>query len=149
MRKILIKNDLDELSAAAAGLFVAVALESIALRGSFSVALAGGSTPRALYSLLASDKYRQKVNWSKVNFFFGDERNVPADSDESNYRMANETFLSPLRIHPSSVHRWQTELGPSEAAADSGKSPYPVRLRRIVFQSSDNLFRAADIVPSW
>src|SRR5688572_3025880 len=73
MRKILIKSNLDELSEAAAGLFVAIAIESIAMRGKFSVALAGGSTPRALYSVLASDKYKKKVKWSQVTFFFGDE----------------------------------------------------------------------------
>ena len=118
MRKILIKNNLDEVSEAAAGLFVAMAIESIAMRGKFSVALAGGSTPRALYSLLASEKYRNKVQWPKLRFFFGDERNVPPDSSESNYRMANETLLAPLGIASKTVHRWKTELGPQEAASE-------------------------------
>ena len=118
MRKILIKNNLDELSEAAAGLFVAIAIESIAMRGKFSVALAGGSTPRAFYSLLGSDKYKEKVKWSKVTFFFSDERNVLPDSDDSNYRMANETLLAPLGINAKKVHRWKTELDPSEAAAE-------------------------------
>jgi 6-phosphogluconolactonase len=124
VRKVLIKNNLDELGDAAAGLFVAIAIESIAMRGKFSVALAGGATPRALYSLLGSDKYKKKVNWSKVTFFFGDERNVPADADDSNYRMANETLLAPLGINAKKVHRWKTELEPTESAAD-----YETRLR--------------------
>ena len=118
MRKVLIKSSLDELGTAAAGLFVAIALESIALRGAFSVALAGGATPRALYSLLGSDKYRQKVNWSKADFYFGDERNVSPDAVDSNYRMANETLLSPLGIRATKVHPWKTELGPVEAASE-------------------------------
>ena len=118
MRKVLIKNNLEEVSEAAAGLFVAMAIESIATRGKFSVALAGGSTPRALYSLLASEKYRNKVQWPKLSFFFGDERNVPPDSSESNFRMANENLLAPLGIASKTVHRWKTELNPPEAASE-------------------------------
>lgn len=117
-QKILIKNDLDEISEAAAGLFVAIAIEAVATRGKFSVALAGGSTPRALYSLLASEKYREKIKWSKVRFFFGDERNVPPDSTESNYRMANETLFTPLGVDAKTVHRWKTELDPPDAASE-------------------------------
>ena len=120
-QKILIKSDLDEISEAAAGLFVAIAIESVSTRGKFSVALAGGSTPRVLYTLLASDKYRGKINWSKVRFFFGDERNVPPDSADSNYRMANETLFAPLGIRANTVYRWKTELDPNEAAAEYDK----------------------------
>ena len=118
MQRVLIKNNLDELTTAAVGLFIATAIESIAMRGKFSVALAGGSTPRAAYSQLASDTYREKVDWSKVTFFIGDERNVSPDSDESNYRMANETLFAPLGINSKKVHPWKTELDPSEAAAE-------------------------------
>ncbi|HKP68041.1 MAG TPA: 6-phosphogluconolactonase [Pyrinomonadaceae bacterium] len=118
MRQILRKSNVEELNKAAAGLFVAAAIESVALRGKFSVALSGGSTPRALYTLLASDNYRNKIDWSKTTIFFGDERNVPPDSHESNYRMADETLLTPLKIRTRNVNRWKTERGPVEAAAD-------------------------------
>lgn len=118
VRKILIRNNVDELNTTAAGLVIAIALESIELRGKFSIALAGGSTPRSLYTLLASDNYRKKIDWSKVTFFFGDERNVPPDSDESNFRMANESLLSPLGIRSTKVNRWKTELEPVNAAAE-------------------------------
>ena len=118
VRTIQIKNNIQELSDTAAAMFVATARDIIAKRGSFSVALAGGSTPRELYSLLASTHYRDKVDWSKLIFFFGDERNVPPDSPESNYRMANETLLSPLGIDTANVHHWLTELPTQQAAEE-------------------------------
>ncbi len=122
---IKVVKDANALSAVAANLFVDIARNSITLNGSFTVVLAGGSTPRKLYSLLASDHYRHELDWKKVTFFFGDERHVPPDSDQSNYRMANETFLSPLNIAPENVHRWQAELADSSDAADK----YEAKLR--------------------
>ncbi len=113
---LLIKKDLNELSFHAADLFVKIANESITKHGSCSIALAGGSTPHRLYELLASE-YRTAVSWNNVSFFFGDERNVPADSAESNYRMANETLLLPLGIDPRSVYRWRTEIARVERTA--------------------------------
>ncbi|PYT01104.1 MAG: 6-phosphogluconolactonase [Acidobacteria bacterium] len=102
----------------ASGLFVRIANEAISARGSFSVALAGGSTPRHLYSLLSSTDYNSKVEWSRVEFFFGDERHVPPDSDQSNYRMAKETLLDPLNISSNQIHRWQSERANAADAAD-------------------------------
>src|SRR5687768_2516195 len=95
-REIIVKKDPADLSAYAAELFVSIAVEAIRARGRFSVALSGGSTPRELYSLLSTDSYRSALDWSRVLFFFGDERNVPPDSPDSNFRMANETLLGQL-----------------------------------------------------
>jgi 6-phosphogluconolactonase len=117
-RDIKVVKNADALSSLAANLFVDLARESIAIRGSFTVALAGGSTPRKLYSLLASQRYRNEFDWKRVSFFFGDERHVPPDSDESNYRMANETLLAPLNIIPENVHRWHAEFPDSSLAAE-------------------------------
>ena len=117
MRTILIKKNAVELAVTAAEAFVEIAHAAIAERGKFSVALSGGSTPAALYSLLAGE-YRNRIPWNKALFFFGDERNVPPDSPESNYRMASETLLEPLGIEGPAVIRWQTELGATEAAAE-------------------------------
>src|SRR6187401_1587748 len=117
MRQILIKQNLDELSKAAVDQFVQIANRSIVAHGSFSVALAGGSTPHHIYSLLASENHRLKLDWSRVDFFFSDERHVSPDSDQSNYRMANETLLEPLNITASRVHRWQSELPDANEAA--------------------------------
>ena len=116
MYQILIKRDLEELSSAAADLFSRIANESIDRKGFFSVALSGGTTPRSLFSLLASDRYRDTIDWSKVKIFFGDERTVPPDSPESNYRMARETLLDPLGIPEENVYPWQTGLDPNDAA---------------------------------
>jgi 6-phosphogluconolactonase len=117
-REIKVAKNADALSSLAANLFVDLARESITVRGSFTVALAGGTTPRKLYSLLASQRYRHELDWKRVSFFFGDERHVPPDSEESNYRMANETLLAPLGIIPENVHRWQAELSDTSLIAE-------------------------------
>src|SRR5580704_18504573 len=76
--------------------FVEAAATAIRERHRFAVALAGGSTPKATYALLASAPYRERVEWSAVRFFFGDERCVPPADPESNYGMAHDTMLGPL-----------------------------------------------------
>ncbi|MBN2359978.1 MAG: 6-phosphogluconolactonase [Deltaproteobacteria bacterium] len=87
------------------------------LRGRFRLALAGGSTPRPLYRHLAAGDGLPAVDWSKVDFFFGDERCVPPDHADSNYRMAHETLLGRLPIRPAQVHRIIGEDDPRAAAA--------------------------------
>jgi 6-phosphogluconolactonase len=111
---LLVYETLDELAEAAARDFVFRAEAAINERGRFAVALAGGSTPKGTYEALARD-YADKPDWSKVHVFFGDERTVHPDHEDSNYRMVRETLLS--RITVSSVHRMRCELPPSEAAA--------------------------------
>jgi 6-phosphogluconolactonase len=101
------------LAGAAAGEFAARAAEAIEERGRFTVVLAGGSTPKATYDVLARD-YAGQIDWSKVHVFFGDERSVPPDDDDSNYKMAREALLDHVPI--GSVHRMQGELPPDEAA---------------------------------
>jgi len=103
----------EELSRAAAGEFAAKVGEAIEERGRFAVVLAGGSTPKAMYEVLARD-YVGRIDWSRVHVFFGDERTVPPDHDDSNYRMANETLLDHVSV--GSVHRMRGELPPDEAA---------------------------------
>ncbi len=102
---------------ALADYFVARAEAAVAARGRFVVALSGGSSPRRLYELLTTADYRAQVAWERVFFFFGDERNVPADSPESNYRMAKTALLDPLAIAPAHVFAYDTRLPPAEAAA--------------------------------
>jgi 6-phosphogluconolactonase len=106
-------DDPEELARAAASEFAARAVEAIGERGRFAVVLAGGSTPRATYEILARD-YRDEVDWKDVHVFFGDERSVPPDHDDSNYKMARESLLDHVSI--GSVHRMQGELPPDEAA---------------------------------
>lgn len=107
-------EDKKQLAEAAARDFAKKAADSIASSGRFAVALAGGSTPKAAYELLASE-YTDEVDWSNVHVFFGDERSVPPEDDDSNYRMAREALLDHVPV--GSVRRMKGELLPDEAAA--------------------------------
>jgi 6-phosphogluconolactonase len=106
----------DEVLNALADHFVKIAGESIAARGKFSVALSGGSSPKKLYELLASTSYADSIDWAKVFFFFGDERNVPQDDAESNYLMAKKALFDPLYIEADNIYAVDTTLTPNEAA---------------------------------
>jgi 6-phosphogluconolactonase len=110
-------NSADEVLTALADYFVKVATESIAAKSKFTVALSGGSSPKKLYELLASTSYADQVDWEKVYFFFGDERNVPQDHKDSNYLMAKKALFDPLLISPANVFPVDTTFEPAEAAA--------------------------------
>lgn len=105
----------------AAERIVRIAQESIALDGRFSIALSGGSTPKMLFELLATEPYRSRIDWTKVEIFFGDERCVPPDHRESNYRMAREALLSKVPIPGDNVYRMRGEIDPQEAAKEYGE----------------------------
>ncbi len=126
---LLVHEDAERLAEAAARDFAAEAESAIGGRGSFAVALAGGSTPKATYEILASD-YADRLDWGRVHVFFGDERTVPPDHEDSNYRMAREALLS--RVPVGSVHRMRGELPPAEAAA-----AYEEELREFFGASED------------
>src|SRR6267378_7227731 len=96
-RDIRILETAEEVARAAADSFTDIALASIAAEGRFSVALSGGSTPRRTYQLLASAEYRNRIDWSKVHIFFGDERCVPQTNADSNYRMVEEEMIYRLQ----------------------------------------------------
>lgn len=115
--EIKIVPDSAALNRVAAQEFKSLAESAIAARGRFSVALSGGNTPRSIYSLLAQE-YKTALPWSKIHFFFGDERSVPPDHPDSNYRMANEALLSHVPIPPENVHRILAELDPEPAAQE-------------------------------
>jgi len=108
--------DAEAMYAAAAEAFVACARDAIAARGRFAVALAGGGTPKPLYERLARAPYRERLDWSRVEVFFGDERCVPPDSPRSNYRMADQALLSRVPLPPANVHRLHGEDAPALAA---------------------------------
>ncbi|MDB5333015.1 MAG: pgl, partial [Phycisphaerales bacterium] len=97
-REIKVVPDMTELVREAADRVTDAAKWAIAEKGSFSIALSGGHTPEGLYKLLASEPYRSAIDWGKVEIYFGDERCVPPDSDQSNFRMANEALLSKVPI---------------------------------------------------
>jgi 6-phosphogluconolactonase len=103
--KVRIFEDAAKVAEAAANRFIELGREAVSERGRFTVALAGGSTPKQAYRLLASAPFRQQLDWSKVHIFFGDERSVPPDDIESNYRMANEALLSHVGLPLENIHR--------------------------------------------
>jgi len=96
--------------------FVRLAQESVAAQGRFTVALAGGSTPKAAYALLTSAAYHDRVPWQQIDFFWGDERHVPPDHADSNYRMAYEAMLSKVTVPSAHVHRVVAEKEAQQAA---------------------------------
>ncbi len=118
-RELHILAGTNELFRRGAEEFVRAAKDSLEDRGVFNVALSGGSTPRGLFSLLVSDEaLRAQVQWKKTNFFWGDERHVPPDHPDSNFRMAQETLLSKLSIDPKRIWRIKGEIEDTDAAAE-------------------------------
>lgn len=109
-------KDNDALSAAAVEIFILAGADAVNAHGHFLVALSGGSTPSEMYRLLASDPYRDRVDWKKTFFFWGDERCVPPDYEGSNYRQALNTFLSKIPIPDENILRIKGEMEPAEAA---------------------------------
>ncbi len=115
--EVRVYKDLNALSNAAANLVLDCALASIEARGRFIFALSGGFTPKQLFSFFAADPWRRKLPWSKTHLFWVDERCVPPDHSESNYRLARDTFLDYLTLLPTQVHRITGEDGPDKAAS--------------------------------
>jgi 6-phosphogluconolactonase len=129
--ELQVYRDADALAHALAELFVTTGNIAMADRGSFSVALSGGNTPRAAYELLGKEPLIDQISWSDVFIYFGDERCVPPSDEQSNYRMAEKAFLSAIPIPPANVHRIAGEIDPGHAAneyasllrADLGNAP--------------------------
>ncbi|NWF71311.1 MAG: 6-phosphogluconolactonase [Chloroflexi bacterium] len=118
MSNVHIFPNVEALIHAAADEFVRRASESIAARERFAVALSGGSTPHALYTLLASAVYAQKIDWARTHIFWGDERCVPPDHPDSNYRLAHETLLAHVPLPPRNIYRMRGEIDPAAAAEE-------------------------------
>jgi 6-phosphogluconolactonase len=111
---IVVAADVDGLARAAADRVSVLAQDAIAARGRFRIALAGGSTPRALYGRLAAGR---DIDWTRTDVFFGDERTVPPEDPQSNFRMARETLLVPSGLPPENVRRMRGEDPDLDAAA--------------------------------
>ena len=97
--------------------FCRCAAAAIAARNRFCVALSGGNTPRAVYSLLAATQ-KNLLLWDKIYIFFGDERHVPPEHPDSNYRMANESLLSQVPLPQKNIYRVRAELDAKLAAQE-------------------------------
>ncbi len=122
--EVKVFEDPERVARAAASRFAELAREAVAERGLFTVALAGGSTPRRVYELLAGEDFRERIDWRSVHVFFGDERAVPADHADSNYRMASESLLSRVPVPEKNIHRIE---GVGDAAANA--SDYESEMR--------------------
>jgi 6-phosphogluconolactonase len=138
--EVIVCRDIADLEERAAENFAVLAGKAPGPSGRFSVALSGGSTPKGLYSLLASSRYGDRVPWSRVHLFWGDERCVPPDHPESNYRMVREVLLSKIAIPAENVHRMAGEKEPDIAAAE-----YEAELKRF-FRLSPGALPRFDLI---
>lgn len=123
MTRFTVLPNADAVAAEAADRFVAVARDAIEERGAFRVALSGGGTPKQVYPLILEPGRRDEVDWSRVDFFWGDERAVPPDHPESNFGVAYGMLISQLPdVRPERIHRMQAEAPDLDAAALSYES---------------------------
>jgi 6-phosphogluconolactonase len=112
--------------------------------GKLRIALSGGSTPKALFQLLATDEYSKRVPWQRVHLFWGDERFVPPDDHESNYGMTRATLLSKVPVPDTNIHPIPTDGTPEDAAARYGGG---VGLRRS--RTDGRRCASPSAIPSW
>jgi len=117
MPKIEVRPTPEQVAEAAAEKVVAAAKLALGAQETFSLCLAGGSTPKALYEQLADNAWRGDIEWNRIEVFFGDERCVPPDHADSNYKMAKDALLEHVPIPGDNVYRMKGELDPHEAAA--------------------------------
>jgi 6-phosphogluconolactonase len=139
----------DKVITGLADFFVATVNASIKEKGSCTIVLSGGNSPKKLHELLTSPAYSIKVDWSKIYFFFGDERNVPFTDKDNNGLMAKQTLFDPLHIDESKIFYINTSLNPGEAAADYAKriqlhfDKKPVQFDLVLLGLGDNAHTAS------
>jgi 6-phosphogluconolactonase len=139
--QLRIEPDVQSISRAAASEFAAMSAQAISSRGQFNVVLSGGSTPKHMHRLLSAEpEFRNHIDWKNVNFFWGDERHVPPDHPDSNYLMARETLLKPLKISDVQIHRIRSEVEASVAAEEYEN------LLRIFFSLQADQFPVFDLI---
>jgi 6-phosphogluconolactonase len=112
-------ENVDALSQGVLDELLRILKDSIEKRGRFVIGMGGGRTPAKMYELWSQPKIASAVPWSQVHMFWGDERYVPANDPQSNYRMARETLISSVPIPAANVHPVPTEVAPQEACAEA------------------------------
>ena len=127
--RVIVVRDPAELAEKAAALVAEKCREAVSLRKRFDLAVAGGSTPRAMYEKLST---RDDVAWRSVHVWFGDERAVPIDHDDSNYRMVKESLLERTPIPSANVHRMEADEADLDAAAAAYSGALPEHLDLII-----------------
>ena len=116
-----IYKDNEELSHAVAEWIVDHIVETLKKRDRFTWVLSGGNTPKALYELLAASPFREKIEWGKLHFFWGDERAVPFEDPRNNAKMAFDTLLNHVQVPASQIHIMRTDIPPEQSAAEYEK----------------------------
>jgi 6-phosphogluconolactonase len=114
---LTVYKDIDELSQQVADWITKFISDTLKSKDRFTIALSGGSTPKKLFSLLASEAYRDKIDWSKLHIFWGDERFVPFTDDRNNAKMAFDVLLTHVPVPEKQVHIMQTGTQPASSAA--------------------------------
>ncbi len=108
-KEIQILDSAFSVSETAALHFIRICNASTKANGKFSVVLSGGSTPKGMLSLLATDEYKKQIPWDKCHFFWGDERSVPPTHSDSNYKMATDALLSHIPVTSNQIYRMEAE----------------------------------------
>ena len=117
-KRIHVYPNKEKLVAATAERVINLIGQAIQENGLCNIALAGGNTPREVYSMLAANSYRDRVDWNGLHIFWGDERMVPPEHQDSNFRMVQQTLLEHIKIPDGNVHRIRGEITPEQAAAE-------------------------------
>lgn len=113
-----ISKNIEELSFKAAEWMVDYIHKTLHLQERFTIALSGGSTPKKLHLLLASDQFKNRIDWQKLHVFWGDERYVPFNDDRNNAKMAFDTLLDRVPVPKSQIHIMRTDIEPEESAKE-------------------------------
>jgi 6-phosphogluconolactonase len=116
--QLKIYQNTDALNFAIAEWMVDYVAEILKTQDRFTIALSGGSTPKKLYLLLASDQFKNKIEWQKLHVFWGDERYVPITDDRNNAKMAFDTLLGHVPVPKSQIHVMRTDIDPEKSASD-------------------------------
>ncbi|GAB2589504.1 6-phosphogluconolactonase [Spirosoma areae] len=116
--QLIVKKNPAELAKTAADFIAKRIKDTLEKQERFTIALSGGSTPKALHELLAKSPYVEQIPWMQLHIFWGDERYVPIDDEQSNAGMAYDTLLGHVYTPESQIHVWRTDLEPAAAAAD-------------------------------
>lgn len=119
--RLHIAKDSAALSKDVADYLVTLIRDVLKEQDKFTFVLSGGSTPKALYRLLAESPYKENIEWNKIHFFWGDERAVPFEDDRNNAKMCYEELLNKVDVRPEHIHVMKTDISPEESAAEYQK----------------------------
>jgi 6-phosphogluconolactonase len=133
--EIRIADNVHDWAQDAAAFIVSIGERAIRSNGRFIVALSGGSTPKTLYQVLATPEWKARLDWSRIFFLFGDERCIPPDHPDSNFKMAHTALFQPLNIHPNHICRMKGEYENPTAAAQE----YEETIRRLTDSPPPNV----------